>query len=117
MLSLLVVLLLAQAAGGRPAKVAAGATVRLFDTAASAQACTDATAADLAAELEAAANSGRRPVGSADEVCDAGTVVKLAPATLVRVTKTSGKLVSVTVEGGKNAGKRGWLWAGRIKDR
>jgi len=99
----------------------AEATTRLFDTATSAKACTDAMVADLSSEIDTglARAKGEAAVGKkpgADEICDAGTLVKLAPSTSVRILKKTDSLRQVSVRAGKNTGKRGWVHAGELTE-
>jgi hypothetical protein len=92
-----------------------GSTTRLFDTSDSARACGDATRAEARAELEppvttagAAARTAPTPKRAADEICDAGTLVRLAPLTRLRVIRSDDGYSLVRVVAGKNAGKQGW---------
>jgi len=90
-----------------------GSTTRLFDTRDSARACVDAMAADLKAELDASRAAGSRRAapttkGTADEICDAGTLVKLAPWTTLSLVRTEDVYSLVRVVAGKNAAKQGW---------
>jgi len=93
-----------------------GSTTRLFDTRDSARACVDAMAADLKAELDAnraavkAGSQREAPTtkGTADEICDAGTLVKLAPLTRLSLVRTEDAYSLVRVVAGKNAAKQGW---------
>ena len=92
-----------------------GSTARLFDTSDSARACADATSADMKADLEAqlaAAKAGSQrtptPRGTAEEICNAGTLVKLAPLTRLSVVRAEDGYSLVRVVAGKNAGKQGW---------
>ncbi len=90
-----------------------GSTTRLFDTRDSARACVDAMAADLKAELDANRAAGSRRAapttkGTADDICDAGTLVKLAPFTRLSLVRTEADYSLVRVTAGKNAAKQGW---------
>jgi len=90
-----------------------GSTTRLFDTRDSARACVDAIAADRKAELDATHAAGSRRAapttkGRADEICDAGTLVKLAPLTRLSLVRTEDAYSLVRVVAGKNAAKQGW---------
>ena len=115
MLALLIALVLAPPSeSARVTKP--GSTTRLFDTRDSARACVDAMAADLKAELDAnraAVTAGSRRAapttkGTADEICDAGTLVKLAPLTRLSLVRTEDAYSLVRVVAGKNAAKQGW---------
>jgi hypothetical protein len=112
MLALLIALVLAPPSeSARVTK--AGSTTRLFDTRDSARACVDAMAADLKAELEGHRAAGSRRAapttkGTADEICDAGTLVKLAPLTRLSLVRTEDAYSLVRVVAGKNAVKQGW---------
>jgi hypothetical protein len=115
MLALLIALVLAPPSeSARVTKP--GATTRLFDTRDSARACVDAMAADLKAELDAnraAVKAGSRRAapttkGTADEICDAGTLVKLAPLTRLGLVRAEDVYSLVRVVAGKNAAKEGW---------
>jgi hypothetical protein len=112
MLALLIALVLAPPS--EPARVTKpGSTTRLFDTRDSARACLDAMAADLKAELDANHAAGsRRPAPTtketADEICDAGTLVKLAPWTRLSLVRTEDAYALVRVVAGKNTAKQGW---------
>jgi hypothetical protein len=111
MLPLLIALVLAQPSeSARVTKL--GSTTRLFDTMDSARACVDAMAADLKAELDANRAAGSRRAApttkeTADEICDAGTLVKLAPLTRLSLVRTEAAY-SLAVVAGKNAAKQGW---------
>ena len=90
-----------------------GSTTRLFDTKDSARACVDAIAADRKAELDATHAAGSRRAapttkGTADEICDAGTLVTLAPLTRLSLVRTEDAYSLVRVVAGKNAAKQGW---------
>jgi hypothetical protein len=112
MLALLIALVLAPPS--EPARVTKpGSTTRLFDTRDSARACVDAMAADLKAELDANHAAGSRRAapttkGTADEICDAGTLVKLAPLTRLSLVRTEDAYTLVRVVAGKNTAKQGW---------
>jgi hypothetical protein len=112
MLALLIALVLAPPSeSARVTKP--GSTTRLFDTRDSARACVDAMAADLKAELDANHAAGSRRAapttkGTADEICDAGTLVKLAPLTRLSLVRTEEVYSLVRVVAGKNAAKQGW---------
>lgn len=102
---------------GSKQRLRAGAVVPLFDTLESMGACYSARLVDLRvrsqAELEAAREGSpvAAPKETAGEVCEAGTIVKLAPRTQVAVIKANatGHAIQVTVTSGKNAGKEGWV--------
>jgi hypothetical protein len=73
-------------------------------------------AADLKAGVDAnraAVTAGSRKAapttkGTADEICDAGTLVKLAPLTQLGLVRTEEAYSLVRVVAGKNAAKKGW---------
>jgi hypothetical protein len=115
MLALVIALVLAPPPES-PRVTKPGSTTRLFDTRDSARACVDAMAADLKAgvdENRAAVTAGSRKAapttkGAADEICDAGTLVKLAPLTQLGLVRTEEAYSLVRVVAGKNVAKKGW---------
>ena len=88
----------------RPEKV-----TEVFDTPDSFKACLSARMSGVA--------SGRYGAKTADEVCDAGIVVKLAPGTHVEVRKIgpNGGTSFVAVVSGKNAAKEGWVLSADLR--